>query len=185
MRVRAVAVLSILIGAGHCYAQAVPYREKSKLMSADEAAEVTIEIANTTLRRNGNYTAKYTFRALNSYRVFNWQFIGLMPLPGQLVIYDKDKKYIGDLIAFTEGSRVSGSGDPTFLYEGSSVGRPLNFRAGYVPHTLNNSGSTLVPAGTYYIQLVLYRAFLTGGNWGRIDTSEQYRSNTIKVELVD
>jgi hypothetical protein len=86
----------------------------------------------------------------------------LKPLPGQLVIYDENKKYIGDLIGWSGGSRSGVSDDDwTFLYGETFLGKPMGFRAGLVPNTKYDSLGNLLPQGTYYIQLLLYRAFLS------------------------
>jgi hypothetical protein len=70
----------------------------------------------------------------------------------------------------------------------SFLGTSLGFRAGFVPNTVNG----LLPPGTYYLQLVLYRAFLspipsmTGG--APIDRSHRFdelcRSNVITINIV-
>jgi hypothetical protein len=182
------ALIAILIGAGLSYGQTTfPYREKTDVDDASRKAEVTIEIAEKVLRQNETYTIKYTFHALNSYEVYNWQFNQLLPLPGQLVIYDENMRYMGDLIAFSGGSRrMVSDTDWTFLWGGSFVGTTLSFRAGNVP---NNPGTGLLSPGTYYIQLVLYRAFLSPRLdpptfHDKFDTSELFRSNAIRVTIV-
>lgn len=139
----------------------------------------------------------YTFHVTNSsYRVYNWQFMRLKPLPGQLAIYDSNKKYIGDLIAFTEGSQAGISDDDwTFLYGGARVGMALGFRAGLVPNTKFDWAGNLLPSGTYYLQLIMYKAFLSPNPFRVVgekinfyktfDRSELFRSNVLKVQLVD
>lgn len=159
MKVIVAFVLLMLIGPSLSYGQAFSYREKSDSTNNYEKGEVSIDIAETTLHQNKDYTIRYTFQAHDSYAVYNWQFARLKALPGQLVIYDENKNYIGDLISWRSGSRGGPAyNDWTFLYSPSFVGTSLLFRAGYVPSVSRNYH---VPKGTYYIQLVLYRAFLS------------------------
>ncbi|HXG67585.1 MAG TPA: hypothetical protein VNO70_20955 [Blastocatellia bacterium] len=138
----------------------------------------------------------YTFQAIGSYAVFNWQFNRLKSLPGQLAIYDASKQYIGDLLAWEGGSRAGISDDDwTFFYGETYVGKPLDFTAGYVPLTKYGSRGNLLPAGTYYIQLILYRAFLSPNPFRTLgdkidfyktfDRSELCRSNAIKIEIAE
>jgi hypothetical protein len=151
----------------------------------------------TSFRRGETYQIKYTFHALNgSYAVYNWQFNSLKPLPGQLAIFDAQKQYIGDLIKYTHGSQSGIKDDDwTFLYGESYIGKPLGFRAGLVPGTKYFAMERLLPVGTYYIQLILYRAFISPNPfrvegekidfYKTFDRSELCRSNVIKTEIVD
>ena len=124
------------------------------------------------------------------------QFNRLKPLPGQLAIYDASKQYLGDLIRFEGGSRATvDDKDWTFFYGETCVGKPLGFTAGYVPLTKYGSMGNLLPPGTYYIQLILYRAFLSPNPFRTLgdkmdfyktfDRSELCRSNVIKIEIVE
>ena len=149
------------------------------------------------LSRGERYSVEYTFYVTSgSYWVYNWSFNGLIPFPGQLAIYDSEKKYIGDLLRFEGGSqRRPEDDDWLFLYGGSHVGTNLRFRAGYVPMTKHGSMSDLLPAGSYYIQLLLNKAFLSPNPsrmlgdkldfYKTLDRSVIIRSNAIQIELVD
>jgi hypothetical protein len=149
------------------------------------------------LRRGERYAFEYTFyNTGGGYWVYNCFFNRLVALPGQLAIYDSKKEYVGDLIQFEGGSQKGlGDDDWLFLYGGSHVGTGIGFTAGYVPMTKYGSTSNLLPAGQYYVQLILYKAFLTP-NLSRIvgdkpdfyktfDRSEAVRSNAVRVEIVD
>ncbi len=161
---------------------------------SDGNGEVTIKADSRTLKRDQSHRIKYTFHSLGSHDVYNWQFNRLLPLPGQLAIYDADRRYLGNLIAFRFGSQRGISGeDWSFLYGESYVGKPIEFR---VDHIWNSKYDVdLLPVGTYYIQLVLHKVFFsvspfrTLGDkpdfYENFDRSELCRSNAIRIEIVD
>ena len=177
--------------------QGFQYGDKRDFAVGSDKGEVSIKLDDPILERGESYSVEYTFHVTNSsYDVYNWQFISLIPLPGQLAIYDANKKYIGDLIAFTQGSRRGVSDDDwIFLYGGTRVGRVLGFRAGSVPMTAYNSEGNWLPTGEYYIQLILYKAFLSPNPYRLLgekidfyktfDRAELCRSNVLKVQLVN
>jgi hypothetical protein len=116
-------------------------------------------------------------------------------LPGQLAIYDTNRNNIGDLTATVFNSRGRAAlRDWTFIHGGSYVGVSLGFRAGSVPQTKYMAEGSL-PAGTYYLQLIMYRAFVSERPYlteelladmrQKVDRAELCRSNVIKVEVVD
>jgi hypothetical protein len=88
-----------------------------------------------------------------------------------------------------------GDDDWIMLYGETHLGKPLEFRAGLVPHTKNDSMRNLLPTGTYYLQLIMYRAFLAPNPFRTVgekidfyksfDRSELCRSNAIQIEIVD
>lgn len=166
-------------------------------LSSGESGYAKIEIKRRRLRRGELYAVKYTFYNTGAaYRVYNCFFNRLIPLPGQLAIYDSNKEYVGDLIRFEGGSqRRVEDDDWLLLYGGSHVGANIGFRAGYVPQTKYWNMENLLPAGRYFIQLILYKAFLSPNPYRLIgekldfyktfDRSEVIRSNVIEVEMVD
>ena len=170
------------------YGQAFPFREGYPFANGGDKGRVAIEMEDQRLKRDETYWAEYTFYANGSYDVYNWQFVGLLPLPGQLAVYDEKKEYVGDLLYWAGGSQRSASdADWTFLYGGSRVGCSLEVRFGRMPKKL--------PAGVYYIQLILYKAFISPNPrrivgepvdfYKTFDRSELCRSNTIKLEVID
>ena len=177
--------------------QVFPYREQSAFALGSEKGEVTIQSERDLIRKGDIYSLRYTFHVVNSsYAVYNWQFISLKPLPGQLAIYNSNKEYIGDLIAFVAGSQAGISDDDwTFFYGETFVGKPLGFRAGFVPNTIYDSARTSLPSGDYYIQLIMYKAFISPNPFRLLgekvnfyktfDRTELCRSNVLKIQLVD
>jgi hypothetical protein len=184
--------------------QAFVYAEKAGFALGSDKGEVTIAMDNTILTLGKLYSIDYSFHVTNSsYRVYNWQFIRLKPLPGQLAIYDSEKRYIGDLSAFTEGSQAGVSDDDwTFLYEGARVGTSLSFRAGIVPNTKYYATGKQLPPGDYYVQLVIYKAYISTNPfrlegdpilvqgektnfYKNFNRAELCRSNALTVRLVN
>jgi hypothetical protein len=174
------------------------FREETHLsLTSGESGYTKLTVKEPRLRRGELSSVDYTFYNTNGgYWVYNWNFIRLVPLPGQLAIYNSDKKYIGDLIQWEGGSQKGvGDSDWLFLYGGSHVGTSITFRVGYVPSTKYGNMSSLLPAGQYFIQLILYKAFLSDnpslieGNkpnfYKTLDRSEAIRSNVIAIEIFD
>src|SRR5262245_21879898 len=122
--------LLCLICPGIVAGQSLVYQDKTDCVNGGEGkGDVTIKADSHTFRRDQSHRINYTFHSLGSYAVYNWQFIRLKPLPGQLAIYDADKRYLGDLIAWIGGSQSGISSDDwSFLYGESYVGKPLDFR---------------------------------------------------------
>src|SRR5437016_1714728 len=182
-----ISVCSVSFGQSFEFAGEHPFK------LGDDQGKVEITLDNTILRKGDGCPVHVKFTNTNgSYSVYNWQFVSLIPLPGQLAIYDSNRGYLGDLIAFEMGSRKSpGLTDWTFLYTGSSVASWVGFRAGRVPNHI--AGGSL-PAGTYYVQLILYNAFVsyhpyfTGTGEALVktfDRSELCRSNVVKIQIVE
>jgi hypothetical protein len=180
------------------HGQEFRYAEKTDFVNGSDKGEISIKIADPILKRGDLHLIEYTFHVTNSsYSVYNWQFNRLKPLPGQLAIFEaSSKKYLGDLIAFTSGSQATVSDDDwTFLYGGAHVGSTLGFPAASVPNTKYHSTGNQLPAGEYYIQLILYRAFVSPNPfrvlgdkidfYKTFDRSELCRSNVLKIQFVD
>jgi hypothetical protein len=177
--------------------QAFPYRGQSAFANGSDQGDVSIQSEKDVVRKGDVYSVRYTFHVVNSsYAVYNWQFISLKPLPGQLALYDSNKQYLGNLIAFAGGSQVGISDDDwTFFYGETFVGKPLGFRAGLIPNTKYDSTNHLLPSGDYYIQLILYRAFVSPNPFRLLgekvnfyktfDRTELCRSDVLKIQLVD
>ena len=122
--------LLCIICPGIVAGQSLVYQDKTDCMNGGEGkGDVTIKADSRTLKRDQSHRIKYTFHSLGSYDVYNWQFNRLLPLPGQLAIYDADRRYLGNLIAFRSGSQKGISReDWSFLYGESYVGKPIEFR---------------------------------------------------------
>jgi hypothetical protein len=133
---------------------------------------------------------------------YNPFFNSLIPLPAQLAIYDHDKKYLCDLIAFVAGSRASvSSRDWTFIPTSCYVGTKLNFSISSLWIRSKLHGGPDCPPGDYYVQVIFYKSF-TAMNpaviqstpmqdeqyWvqefcANFDRSELFRSNPVKITI--
>jgi hypothetical protein len=174
-----------------------PYKDKTDFAYEFGKGEVSIDMVDTTLRMNELYKLKYAFHATGSYSVYNWPLSSLSTMPGELAIYDENKKYIGNLIYSTGGSFTGiMEGYWKFLRDETYLNTSKSFRAGWVPSI---SRSHKLSPGTYYIQLILYKALLasspfhaTGDDlsarmkdfYTNFDRTELCRSNVIKVNIV-
>jgi hypothetical protein len=172
------------------------FHDETPMISGNDKGRVELRLEKLRLRRGELYDAQFTFYNTNSnYWVYNPSFNRLILLPGQLTIYDADKKYIGDLKFDTVSQRSPGDTDWVYLWSGSHIGAKIGFRAGYLPGTKYWNMENLLPAGRYYIQLILYKAFLSikpkflvGEKidfYKTFDRSELCRSSAIEVELID
>lgn len=197
MRIHISTLLLIVLVSSSGFAQGYKFAEEYPFKRGNNQGKVEISLDKTILQKGELTGVNFRFTNTNSaYPIYNWQFMRLLPLPGQLAIYDADKRYIGDLIAFECCSQTAASlADWTYLYGGSYVGASLGFHAGYVPGTKYGSMSNLLPSGRYYIQLILYKAFASERPSlteevlkdfrQEFDRSELCRSNIIKIEIVD
>jgi hypothetical protein len=110
-------------------------------------------------------------------------------LPGQLALFDAEKRYLGDLIRFNGGSRTTvGRDNWVLLREGSHVGTSIDFRVGYIP---GYGASNRILPGRYFIQLILSDAFFSIPQQVQWDSkqdllnTEAVRSNVIAIEIVE
>jgi hypothetical protein len=169
------------------------FRDEKPMISGNDRGRAQLRFENVKLRRGELYVAEFTFYSTNcSYWVYNPFFGGLISSPGQLAIYDAEKKYVGELKYDTISHRSPSDADWVYLYAGGYIGTKIGFRAGYLPGTEFCHMGNLLPAGRYYIQVILYKAFLTHkdryfrGDFSiTFDRSELCRSNAVEVELID
>jgi hypothetical protein len=152
---------------------------------------------DSVLKRGQPFTTQITFHNTGGGAYFfNPFFNALIDLPAELAIFDSRKEYIGNLLYWEGGSRrTPGRDDWTFIW-GGFVGTSIERMAGYVPGTKYGSAGSLLPPGTYYIQMIYYGVFLRPyhkvlkyeqqiDKWQASDRKELFRSNVVKVDLVD
>lgn len=106
---------------------------------------------------------------------YNPFFNRLTYLPAKLAIYDIHKKYVRDLIAFTDGS-FYGGGDPILIPSKCNVGATISV---YV--------NDLKP-GLYYLQVIYVKSFIVGydnGSFQREHGGEElFRSNFVRIVVL-
>ena len=121
-------------------------------------------------------------------------------LPAALVIYDRDKNYIGNLWFWEGGSSVRGNGPWISVPAGGLIGRKSSVMAGWVPGTRHSAVNRPLPPGTYYLQVIYLNAFIgwsnvtnsyslreaaTADEFERLfDRGELFRSNVVELELL-
>ena len=164
-------------------AQDFSFRVEYPCKVFDHEGRLEISLKESSLRVGQSYAVRYTLTNITiPYPVYNWQFDSFKPLPGQLALYDAEKRYVKDLLARTFFSRQPVNlFDWSYLHGGSSVSAPLGFRAD-------------LPVGTFYIQLIMYKAFISERPYleevvmedfrTHFDKGELCRSNVIKVEII-
>ena len=122
---------------------------------------------------------------------YNPFFSRLLPVPGELVLYDSDHKYVKGFLDFKGGSRRGvKSSDWVLIPSGSYVGT----RA---------CSARIEKAGTYYLQMVYYKVFISPrpdrlqGNPPKTESEriqefykdfsreELFRSNVVKITVVE
>jgi len=196
------ATFILLLGRGNAQAPSTPPTESNEEIYAfhEEPAghdSVQISIENPKLQRGQWYSIEYCFHAWKGgNEVYNGFFEMLRTHPGQLAVYDADRKYLGDAINDNmHGSHIgTSSGDWFYLREGNYIGAKISFMLG-------GSGNVPIelPPGKYYLQLILYKAFFSipPASDGPMPTmSDAYsssgfnrypaaRSNVLEVELSD
>jgi hypothetical protein len=119
-----------------------------------------------------------------------------VPLAAQLAIFNSEKEYLGDLLYREKISRKSiDASDWTFLPSGSYVGIKLDLMGANIFNPKYGDKVHLLEAGTYYIQMIFYRAFVWPNLFGvdkektdlykNFDKQELFRSNVIRIQFVD
>lgn len=125
---------------------------------------------------------------------FNPFLKGLIPKPCALALYGSNRKFILDLLAWTDGSQITVSRKDWVLIP-ASCGVDVSFEVLLRDITKN------IPPGDYYLQMIYFRAFMAknpfledenskASNQSAIkdfyqhfDRSELFRSNIVKVHL--
>jgi hypothetical protein len=180
--------------------QEVAFIETRNLDFESYRGHASIAVGTSTLKLGEGYKVLIQFfNDGGSNHFFNPDFNGLIPIPVCPVIYDINKKYIGDLWRWEGGSRrgVEG-GDWKLVPAGSHVDYNWSFIAGCVPGSYDG-GQHLLPAGEYYLQVIYFKAFIGPNPFSSIfgnppvditafyknfDRGELFRSNAIKVRFV-
>jgi len=173
------------------------FREQVNLESGSYKGYAELVVKDPVLRRGQQFIIQISFHNTGGGAYFfNPFFNRLIDLPAQLAIFDSQKEYIGNLLYWEGGSRrTPGRNDWTFIWNGF-VGTNIERMAGYVPGTNYGSTGSLLPPGTYYIQMIYYGVFLRPyheelkyeqqiDEWKASDKKELFRSNVINVDLVD
>lgn len=170
-----------------------PFKEKYSFDGSDCDLEAEIEPDNSNIKAGKKFSVKYTINVSVYCPLYNPFFNPLIPPPGQLAIYDENKKYVMNLMNRMGGSRRSPSrGDWVFMY-GGFIGSKRSFVAG---DSFFGRSTNLLREGTYYLQMIFYRSFYSTP-WEDIlpeqdvsyfyktyDTSEFFRSNAVKINIV-
>lgn len=151
-----------------------------------------ISIADPILERGQNFRLKVRFEAGEQGGTFFNVFLkkGGWGLPASLVVFDSEKNYVGDVPEYTGGPRKGLSlEDWTTLPGNAGAETILGGKAGQLGPL-----SDPLPAGTYYVQLIYKKSLLTPRPdslqemWKSLDhrdNSELFRSNALRIELVD
>jgi hypothetical protein len=198
MKLPAFSIFCALALVTNCGAQdrKILFREQVNLESGSYRGHAELKVVDSVLKRGQPFTTQITFHNTGGGAYFfNPFFNTLIDLPAQLAIFDSRKEYIGDLLHWVGGSRRStGPNDWTFIW-GGFVGTSFERTAGYVPGTKYDSVRNPLPPGTYYIQMIYHGVFLHPhqelkhkqeiDDWKTFDKKELFRSNVIKIDLVD
>ncbi len=171
----------------------VSFAEKHDLDSGSSRGHCILEVAETTVESAKPLTLEVRFfNTSGGQNFYNPFFNSLVPLPAQLVLYDTDKKCLGDLLI----DRQNGSHRRVSAFDWT-----------YIP-SLCNVGSSLKvilqghPPGDYYLQLVYCKAFLAQeptvttthdekelqdreNEFSKhFDHAELFRSNVVKITII-
>lgn len=143
-----------------------------------------LSVSTNVMSAGARYTASLVFiNSSTGSTLYNPFFNDLLPLPAQLALYDADHVYIRDLWLFTGGSRRGGTpNDWAFVPTGGHAGCSKSFRL-----------SDRLAPGTYFLQAIYYRAFITLGppltgtlsldQYRAFDYAELFRSNLVEVKI--
>jgi hypothetical protein len=176
-------------------AQGIPKEDFVAVQNLNTGASqgyAVLSINQSTVKLGKKYSIEIRFYNTRGGEYFyNPFFQKLIPLPGQLAIYDKDKNYIADLLTWQGGSRRTvGASDWTFVPSNCFVGTTLHTTAGYNPASVQRK----LPEGEYYLQMIYFRAYSTAHRpaegksapanfYQEFDRSSLLRSNAIKIRF--
>jgi hypothetical protein len=201
---RIIAAVWLTLGIGSLAAQAAPEwtGEKRDLDSGFSRGSATIAVDKPSVALGEPFSVDIRFLNSGADEEFYNPFLGgRTPLPGRLVIFSSDHKYLGDLIEEGEFGRTLRPEDWTFVPSLCYVGCVERLMAGYVPAT-STGGSRALPPGEYYVQMIYFKAFLAE-NPAKLerkpledeekvfrqfeknfDRAELFRSNVVKLRFI-
>lgn len=175
----------------------VVFAEAQNLKSGASAGVATLMVEKSTVKLGEKFTVDIRF--FNSGcgdDFYNTFFNPLIPFPAQLAIYDGDKKYLGDLLAWEKFSQISVTASNwTSIASDSYVGSILGpFTAGNFPP----NGPGKIPAGDYYIQMIYNKTYIVANPamttdektalanfYTNFDRSELFRSNVVQLHFTE
>lgn len=92
----------------------------------------------------------YNGYSSQTFDYFNPFLNPLLPLPVKLGLYDRDKKFVRDLLEFREGSRaIPGADSVVFIPQSGNIGTTLRIR--FFPDD--------IAPGRYFLQMIYLQAF--------------------------
>jgi len=174
-----------------------PFRERADLELSSTKGYAVVKAEQESVARGTPYAIEIEFHNAGEGRQFyNLFFNRGIPLAAQLAIFDSEKRYLGDLLYRKQISRKSiEPSDWTYIPSGSYVGIKLDLMGANILNPKYGDKIQLLEAGTYYIQMIFYRAFVwpnlfdAGKDkmelYKNFDNEEQFRSNVIRIQFVD
>ncbi len=198
----------LLVGLALCWAISRPadaqqadtvvFLEERPLEVGEYRGQAVLTVAPSAIKLGEKFSIDIRFinRGVTAH-FFNPFFKPLiLPHPAQLAIFDGEKRYLGDLLAWPGGSvSVTTSREWTYIPTDAYVGVVLqSVPAGYLPPY----GFKKLPAGEYYLQLIYYRYFIARNPasttdeqaaitdfYKTLDRRELFRSNVVTVRFVE
>jgi len=190
----------LVLSCGFVFAQAKPevkYIESQPLKLGSYRGYARLSVNKTTVKLGGQFNIDIRFVNNSSGDYFyNPFFNRVIPLPAQLAIFDKDKKYLGDLID-QSGSPVTArraamsTNDWVFIPSGGYLGVTFGpIQAGNTPAFPRQT----LKAGDYYLQMIFYKGFVEANRANAEKPSinvflkgfsrkELFRSNVVKIRI--
>lgn len=172
-------------------AQANPvFKEKAPLDIGSFRGKATLTLNKTKFKVGEKFTADIRFlNQSGGDKFYNPFFNRLIPLPAKLAIFDGKKKFIGDLMGNTNGSRrsINPDTDRTYIEGSSYVGTKYPLTAGSVQGTkydpfIGKESRKWLPVGRYYLQVIYNTSFVELGLRGY--NTELFRSNVAEFQIV-
>lgn len=184
--------LLAILACSAAYAQQAKVEFKDDIKSNFDQGRAVISIATPVIERGEKFQLDVRFTSEGWGGTFFNVFL-LNPgagLPASLAMFDEKKNYLGNLLEWNGGSRRNMTPDDWFrVPSGAYVGTTVNQRAGLFGFRVEP-----LPAGTYYLQMIYNKSFTAprpdndeemGRFYKEWDRSELFRSNVLKIELVD
>jgi hypothetical protein len=149
-----------------------PFVDKQDLfLPGQTAGHATLLLGKSAVTNRERFSVEYRFVNTGLRCGFYNPFLERgTPIPAELVIYDSDREYVGNLLQGGNGGALNRgrlASDTIWIPAGSSVGSQFG---------------TCIPGlapGDYYLQIVFLQSFV----WTSSGTNALFRSNPVRITV--
>ncbi len=176
---------------------AIPGPYSAGLIYGKYEGSATISVEKPVVELGKRYTVEIRFTNSGApAEIFNPGFNQLLPLPGALVLFDKDNECLGGLFLKVGSQRAVEPRDWITIPSSTFIGCHKTFTAG------RTGKQSDVAPGNYFLQLIYFKVFVAANPWrfedkpssedkqrlqrfyDSYDGTELFRSNVVAIRFV-